>query len=152
MEAMNFIREFFLVLLDPDRDAKENELAQRRAADQRALGGLRNRQWYRLVNNGSQSGFMFLCGCGREFRLLQPFEWFRDYACKQCGDEFKLLKDAGVPRGTDPQHFERYLAKLPVYQIGGQDAQQRKSPHVNTWDDGNDGTVEWEGSEPRDWV
>lgn len=148
---MNFLREFFLVLINPNHDAEQNELAQRRAADPRALGGIRNRQWYRLVNNGAHNGFMYVCACGRQIKLLQPFEWFREYGCKQCGDDFRLLKDAGVPKGTDPQRFERYLSVLPIYQLGGQQAQQR-SPYVNTWDDGGDGTVEWEGSEPRERV
>ena len=148
---MSFLREFFLQLLDSNRTATLNELAQRRAADEAARGtNLKNKQWYRLVHQGLHTGFSYVCSCGVQRKFLRPFEWLRPKQCPQCADEINLLKAAGVPKGTNPADFEKYLSKLPVLAVGGQGAPRK--PFVDTWEQSAE-PVEWAGSDDgRTWV
>lgn len=148
---MNFIKEAFLNLIDSNRLAEKNELQRRRATEEQAGEGSRFKQWYRLVRDGQIVGFSYVCSCGVERKLVHPLEYFRRYGCKHCGDVFELLKFAGVPNGCDPARYEFYLSRLPMRTVRSGPAKQR-SPYVNTWDNGDDGTVEWEGSTPREWV
>jgi len=114
---------------------------------------VRPRTWYQIVSaaSGKLLGYSYVCADMREYQLVHPNEWVRDYDCPQCRDRFNLYKfaqiiDAEGKFKVPASEIEGILSKLPVRpRLDG----SRTPTVIDTWSEGGDGSIGWEGAPPQ---
>ena len=153
MTFLDKVKTNIVEFLRPGTQNESGELATlRQLYDNTNAGGLRPNAWYQLVNgaSGKLVGFSYVCNCMREFQLVHPHEWARDYSCPQCRCTFNLYKQKGITDAegnfkVSASEIERILAGLPIRpRLDG----NRAPSFVDTWAERGDGEVGYEPYTP----
>lgn len=142
-------KSVLVAALDSDRSAEKTELAYLRELYAPGNGGPpRRNQWYQIISSGGGNvvGYSFACACGTEYQMLSVDDWFgKAHVCPTCKTEFDLFRAAGIAAEDGDQQKREKLAKLPVRP---RNADIKRSPFVDTWQQDSDETVQWAGSKP----
>jgi hypothetical protein len=149
MSILEALKKVAVNVLDPNRQSDSQELSFLKEVYYNRDGNLRPGQWYRLLSEtGNCVGFAHYCHCGQERKLLSAWEWFRQYKCPQCKDDFELLKFVGIdPASTPPAQWKSICdAKLPARP--GVAGKQTPSA-VDIWGDSDDTGIHWGGPADR---
>ena len=135
---LSTLKRVMLAALDSHSEDREAELLRLRAAT-----GSLPRTWARILNaNQNLTGFEFRCACSIVYTLL---DWnlllVEKHTC-HCGQSFGLLRDLNLQK-TPPHQWWKRFAELPVKSNA---AAQQPSRFRDTWNEGNDGDVIYDGT------